>query len=189
MKIKQSKMETPSTATQLASAMQALGMYVGANSEAEHASEANRVGSAIYYHMLLANALLGMVETEAILAESLGVTPAQMRAAHQQALSSAGAESHPVKLFGVLRWRTLRVAGPLAEMAYNREVGRMPLAASHAAEGLQRLLGVCMEEQQPATASPTQMKTELLLAQEALSAASATIDSMLQLIAEVEKLS
>src|SRR5215471_16701815 len=117
MKTRTSKKETPSTATQLASAMQALGMYTGANTEAEHAAEAERVGSAAYYRMLLVNALLGGVETEAIFAESSGVSPAQMHAAHRQALDAAGATDDAVHFLGFLRWRTLRVAGPLREIA------------------------------------------------------------------------
>jgi hypothetical protein len=39
MQMKNRKKETPSTVTQLASAMAALGMYTGENSEAEHTAE------------------------------------------------------------------------------------------------------------------------------------------------------
>src|ERR1700676_24044 len=120
-KFKNRKKDTPSTVTQLASAMAALGMYAGENSAAEHADEAKRLGSADYYRMLLVNALLGMVETDAMLADSGRVTHEQMTAAHRQARVSAGAEETPGNLLGFLRWQTLRVEGPLQEMAQDVE--------------------------------------------------------------------
>jgi hypothetical protein len=188
MKIKNRRNDSPATVTQLAAAMQALGRYTGDNSEAEHTAEAKRLGSAAYYRMLLANALLGIVETEAMLADGSGVTAEQMHAAHRQARMSAGAESDPAKLFGFLRWRTLWVEGPLREIAQNVEVGPVPLAAAHAAEGLQRLLEVCAAGQHPQTASPSALKTDLQLAREALTNAVVNIDIMLRLINAAEKL-
>ncbi len=116
-RIKNRKKETPSTVTQLASAMAALGMYTGENSEAEHTAEAKRLGSADYYRMLLVNALLGMVETDAMLSDSGSVSHEHMLSAHRQARVSAGAEENMRKLLGFLRWQTLRVEGPLREMA------------------------------------------------------------------------
>src|ERR1700694_3050313 len=117
MQMKNQKKETPSTVTQLANAMAALGMYAGENSEAEHTAEAKRLGSADYYRMLLVNALLGMVETDAMLADGAGISPEQMRSAHRQARISAGVEEDPGKLLGFLLWQTLRVEGPLREIA------------------------------------------------------------------------
>lgn len=187
-KIKNRKKDTSSTVTQLAAAMAALGMYTGKNSEAEHAVEAKRLGSVDYYRMLLVNALLGMVETEAMLADSGRVSHEQMRSAHRQARVYAGAEENTSKLLGFLRWQTLRVEGPLREIAQDAATGPLPLAAAHAAEGLQLLLGVCMQGQDLEHASPTTMTTELIAAREALTNAVANIDSMLQLVAEVEDL-
>jgi hypothetical protein len=46
-----------------------------------------------------------------------------------------------------LRWQTLRVGGPLGEIAQNVEARPIPLAAAHAAEGLQKLLGVLPDSQ------------------------------------------
>lgn len=74
MKKQQGKKEEPATVIQLAAAMQALGLYNGQNTEAEHQAEAARMGGAAYYQMLLVNALLGAVETEAMHADSSGVT-------------------------------------------------------------------------------------------------------------------
>ncbi len=182
--------DAPATVTQLAAAMTALGRYKGANTSAEHAAEAARVGSKLYYRMLLANALLGLVEVEAMLCDSAGdVSDAQARVAHGQALTSAGADDDPTKLIGFLRWRTLRVEGPLREMAHNVGVGPIPLAAAHAAEGLQRLLGVAAAGQQPNSgAAPAALKAELTIAREACTNAVANIDIMLRLLQQAEDL-
>jgi hypothetical protein len=110
--------DPPSTIAQLVAATAALGKYRGANSEAEHAAEIARLGSENYYRALLANALLGIVENDALLCESLeGVSADQMLAAHRQALASAGVADTPAKMLAFLRWRTLRIAGPLRESA------------------------------------------------------------------------
>ncbi|MFF4198738.1 DUF6245 family protein [Nonomuraea sp. NPDC001831] len=41
-----------------------------------------------------------------------------------------------------MRWQVLRVAGPLKLVAQAPSTGPVPLAAAHAAEGLQKLLGI-----------------------------------------------
>ena len=92
MKKHKDRKETPSSVIQIATAMQALGLYSGQNTETEHRTEAARLGSDTYYHMLLVNALLGGVEAEALQADSSGVQLEQMMAAHQQALTTSGAE-------------------------------------------------------------------------------------------------
>jgi Family of unknown function (DUF6245) len=187
-KITNRRKDTPSTVAQLASAMAALGMYAGENSDAEHRTEAKRLGGAAYYRMLLVNALLGMVETDAMLADSESASPEQVTSAHRQARLSAGVEEDIRKLLGFLRWQTLRVEGPLREMCQDDAAGPIPLAAAHAAEGLQLLLGVCIQGQDLQNASPTAMKAALISAQEALSNAVANIDIMLQLVAQAEDL-
>jgi hypothetical protein len=188
MKKHKGKKEDPSTVIQLAAAMQALGLYNGQNTEEEHQAEAARMGGAAYYQMLLVNALLGAVETEALHAESSGVTFDQMRAAHQQALQTAGAEDTPGKLMGFLRWRTLRIAGPLRQIAQNEAAGPVPLAAAHAADALQLLLSACAAGQNLAQANPFQMTADLKSARESLINALANLDIMLGLIAQVENL-
>lgn len=180
--------DKPSTVTQLAAALIALGKYSGENSEAEHAAEAKRLGSKDAYQMLLANALMGTVEIDAMFADSAGVSMEQMQAAHHQALASAGVEGDPGKLLHFLQWRTLRVAGPLREIAQNTETGPLPLAAAHAAEGLQRVLAVCAAGQKLESASPSTMTSDLKAAREALVNATANIDIMLQLVAQAEDL-
>jgi len=118
--------DTPSTVKQLAAAMIALGKYTGENSDAEHTAEAKRLGGREAYRILLANALLGIMEIDAMFADSAGVSAEQMQAAHQQALKSAGVEEDPCKLLHFLRWRTLRVEGPLREIAQNTEEHSLP---------------------------------------------------------------
>ncbi len=180
--------DVPATITQLAAAMEALGRYTGTNTELEHAKEAKRLGSKAYYRMMLANALLGLVEGEALVSDGAGVTETQMRSAHHQALTAAGAEDTPGKLMGFLRWRTLRIEGPLREIAQNVEAGPIPLAAAHAAVGLQHLLAVCEAGQDPMNASPTKLTEDLKIAREALTAAVVNMDIMLQLVKQAEDL-
>ena len=180
--------ETPSTVIQLAAAMQALGLYNGQNTEAEHRAEAARIGGDTYYHMLLVNALLGGVETEALQADSSGVKAGQMQAAHQQALTTAGVEDTPEKLMHFLRWRTLRVGGPLRQIAQNKEAGPIPLSAAHAAEALQLLLSACASGQNLAQADPFQMAADLRAARESLVNSLANLDIMLGLIDQIENL-
>ena len=50
-------------------------------------------------------------------------------AAYEQQLATAGAADSPTKRIRFLRWQTLRVAGPLREMAQHVETGPIPLAA------------------------------------------------------------
>jgi len=66
--------DKPSSVTQLAAAMAALGLYRGANTLAEHAAEAKRLGGENAYRVRLANALLGAAQTEAVLAEAIPIS-------------------------------------------------------------------------------------------------------------------
>lgn len=187
-KIKENKNETPFTVEQLIAAMTALGMYTGKNSDNEHQTEAQSLGGMDVYQMFLANALLGMVETNAMLADSTGTATNKIMEAHRQALIAAGAEEDSWKLLQFLRWRVLRVNGSLREIAQNVEVGPLPLAAAHASEGLQLLLGVCAEGQNPLKVSPKDMKKDILTAKESLTYAIANIDIMLRLLSQAEDL-
>jgi len=179
---------TPATVTQLAAALAALGHYEGTNSDTEHAREAARLGGESYYRLLLANALLGHAEGEAVHADGTGLSADQMLAAHRQALAAVGAIDDPAKLLGFLRWRTLRIAGPLRESAQDATTGPVVLAAAHAAEGLQRLLAVCEAGQDSLSASPATLTTDLGAAREALTYALANIDIMLRLVQQADDL-
>ncbi len=127
--------------------MAALEIYRGANTPAQHAAEAKRLGGDNAYHVQLVNALLGAVQTEAVLADSLPISPDARRAAYEQQLKTAGAADNPARRIDFLRWQTLRVAGSLREIAQNVEAGPIPLAAAHAAEGLRQLLSVIADSQ------------------------------------------
>jgi hypothetical protein len=180
----------PATIMQLAAAMAALGAYSGENTEAEHAKEAQRIGGGMdYYRLRMANALLGIVETEAMHSETAGGATEQLLHAHNQALESAGATRSNELLMGFLRWRTLRVAGPLRQIAQDTTTGPIPLAAAHAAEGLQQLLGITADGQRidPDTMSPDAMKDNLRSAKDSLNNAIANVDIMLGLIDEAEE--
>jgi Family of unknown function (DUF6245) len=147
MPIRREPKDTPSSVTQIAAAMAALGLYGGANTPAEHAAEARRLGGDAAYRLRLVNALLGAAQAEALVAESLPVSTDDRLAAYEQQLATAGAADSPTKRIRFLRWQTLRVAGPLREMAQHVETGPIPLAAAHAAEGLQQLLSVIADSQ------------------------------------------
>jgi hypothetical protein len=180
--------EKPFTALQLASAMMALGVYNGENSDIEHKAEAKRLGGMDLYQMFLANALLGHAEANAMLADSMGVSVEHMMESHRQSLVSSGCEEDSRKLLQFLRWRVLRVAGPIREIAQRQEVGPLPLAGAHAAEALQLILDVCAEGQKTLTASPDDMKKNMLSAKESLTYAIGNIDIMLRLIGQAEDL-
>lgn len=188
MKTYTDKKEEPSTVIQIAAAMQALGLYNGQNIEEEHRAEAARIGDEAYYHMLLVNALLGGVEIEALHADSSDLKFGQMQAAHKQALETAGVEDTPEKLMNFLRWRTLRIEGPLRQIVQNEEVGPVPFAAAHAAEALQLLLSACASGQNIAEANLLQMAADLKSARESLTNALVNLDIMIELIEQIENL-
>lgn len=178
--------DKPSSVTQLAAAMAALGLYRGANTPAEHAAEAKRLGGESAYRVRLANALLGAAQTEAVLAEAIPISLEARAAAYEQALITAGAADSPTKRIRFLRWQTLRVGGPLREIAQNVEAGPIPLAAAHAAEGLQQLLSVIADSQ---NVTPDDIERlagpvtgQLRAARESLANAIGNIDILLKLL-------
>lgn len=66
--------------------------------------------------------------------------------------------------------------------------GPVVLAAAHAAEGLQQLLGVCASGQRLESADPVALTKELRTAREALTNAVANLDIMLRLVKQAEGL-
>jgi Family of unknown function (DUF6245) len=181
---------TPATIRELAAAMQALGAYDGENTEAEHEKEAQRLGvGKDYYRLRLANALLGIVETEAMLSEGASPSTELMLHAHQQALDSAGAMDSKEKLLGFLRWRTLRIAGPLRHMAQDRETGPIPVAASWAADALQHMLTISSDghHRDPTTVDSEAIKADLNKAKESLTYAIANLDIIRDFLEQAEE--
>lgn len=180
---------TPATDKELAAAMKALGAYDGDNTDAEHSEQVKIMGKGSdYYRMRLVNALLGIVETEAMLSEGASPSTELMLHAHQQALDSAGAMDSKEKLIEFLRWRTLRIAGPLRLISQDKETGPIPVAASWAAEALQQMLKISADGQHidPATMSPEAIKADIKKAKEALKLALANLDIMLDLMKQIE---
>ncbi len=72
-----------------------------------------RLGEEDAYRVRLANALLGAAQIEALLADAIPLSPEPRTAAYEQQLSTAGAADDPAKRIAFLRWRTLRISGPL----------------------------------------------------------------------------
>jgi Family of unknown function (DUF6245) len=191
MKSTQRVKMTPATIRELAAAMKALGAYDGENTEAEHEKEAQRLGAGKdFYRLRLANALLGIVETEAMLSEGASPSTELMLHAHQQSLDSAGAMDSKEKLLGFLRWRTLRIAGPLRQIAQDHETGPIPVAASWAADALQHMLQISADglHSDPSTISPEAITADLTKAKDSLTYAIANLDIMLTLMTEAEEL-
>jgi hypothetical protein len=176
--------DPPATLTQLAAALAALSHYEGTNSDAEHAQEAARVGGGDFYRLLLVNALLGHVEGVAVHADGMGVSADQMRAAHRQALEVLGVSGDPARLLGFLRWRALRVGDPLRESAQDPTTGPLVLAAAHAAEGLQQLLGLCAAGQELQDVSPQILYRDLQATRDSLTAAVDNLDIMRRMLQE-----
>jgi Family of unknown function (DUF6245) len=129
------------TVEQIGAALAALGCYDGSNTAAEHAAEAARLGGAEAYRVRLVNALLGAVQTQAMLADAVDLYEQARHAAWREQLTSAGALDDPLVRVGFLRWQVLRAGTPLRLIAQNPETGPIPVAAAHAAEGLHVLLG------------------------------------------------
>lgn len=128
--------------------MAALGAYHGKNSKQEHAEEAARLGGPDVYRAKLANALLGVVQANALLTDGTSLDEVSQHAAWEQQLVAAGAGlDDPVKRIEFVRWQVLRAGTPVRLIAQNVEAGPIPVAAAHATEGLQILLGVVAASQ------------------------------------------
>uniref|UniRef100_UPI003F491E8A DUF6245 family protein n=1 Tax=Sphaerisporangium sp. CA-236357 TaxID=3240030 RepID=UPI003F491E8A len=174
--------DQPATAEQLGAALAALGLYDGTGTTAEHAAEAARHGGEGPYRVRLANALLGAVQIEAMLAETVAAGEQDLAAAHHEQLATAGVADDPEKLVGFLRWQALRVSGPLRLIAQDPSTGPIPLAAAHAAEGLQRLLGVIGAGQVPSVEEVKNHVAEIEAARECLVTAIGNVDILLQML-------
>ncbi|WP_031165880.1 DUF6245 family protein [Streptosporangium roseum] len=172
----------PAFAVQLADALTALGLYGGAGTIAEHTMEAARLGGDGPYRMQLANALLGAAQVEAMLAESCATGPEGLAAAHHQQLVTAGVSDDVEKLAGFLRWQVLRVADPLKLVAQEPSTGPIPLAAAHAAEGLQKLLGIAGTGQVPDVEAVKEGVAEMRAARQCLVDAIDNVDILLDML-------
>jgi hypothetical protein len=140
--------EGPATVEQVAAAMAALGLYSGENTPEEHVQEAARLGGADAYRVRMVNALLGVVQAEAAMADGVKLDEEAHHAAWEEQLTAAGAGvDDPVRRLEFIRWQVLRAGTPLRLMAQNHGAGPIPLAAAHAATGLHTLLGVIAASQ------------------------------------------
>lgn len=180
--------EEPATVEQVAAAMDALGFYVGTNNPGEQAAEALRLGGTDAYRMRLVNSLLGAVQTVALLAETIDVDSERRAAAYRQQLVTAGVEEEPDKLMEFLRWQVLRATTPLREIAQRPEAGPIPLAAAHAAQGLQWLLAVVAGGQQPTAANVDDLAANLEAARASLLDAVANVDVLRRMLALADEL-
>lgn len=171
--------------------MASLGMYSGGNTAAEHAEQADACGGLEAYRVRMVNALLGIVQNEAMFADGQHLGAEVMEAAREQQLTSAGAgaaEDPDIRL-GFLRWQILRATTPVRQLAGNPEAGPIPVAAAHAAEALQILLGVIVASHGAVAAGDVDtlaaQTTQLRAASAALDAAKANTEILLGMLGSV----
>lgn len=67
------------------------GMYHGSNTAEEHAQEAARLGGPDAYRVRMVNALLGAVQTEAVMADGVKLDEDAHHAVWEKQLTAAGA--------------------------------------------------------------------------------------------------
>jgi len=108
--------DNPSSVTQLAAAMAALGLYGGATTPAEHAAEARRLGGEDAYRVRLANALLGAARPRRSWPRPFPSAPNRVQPPTNS--SSSLPAPRTIRRRGSpscagLRWQTLRVSSPL----------------------------------------------------------------------------
>ena len=100
----------PVTVEQIGAALAALGLYDGCNTAAEHAAEAARLGGTDAYRVRIVNALLGAVQTQAMLADAVELDEEARHAAWREQLMSAGVWDDPAVRVGFIRSQVLRAA-------------------------------------------------------------------------------
>ncbi len=181
--------DEPATVEQIAAAMAALGLYDGANTAAEHAAEAARLGGVEAYRLRMVNALLGMAQAEAVLAEGIVDDDTARHAAWEQQLVSAGVADDAVRRIGFVRWQVLRAGLPLRLIAQHPETGPIPVAAAHAVTGLHTLLGVIAASQGAVAtgdvATLAAQSEQLRDARQALTDAVGNVDILLDMLRSV----
>jgi hypothetical protein len=183
--------ETPATVEQVGAAMAAIGMYNGSNTAQEHAEEAERLGhGSDAYRVRIVNALLGVAQIEALLADTVELDDEAKHAAWEEQLVAAGAGvEHPVARVEFIRWQVLRAGTPLRLMAQHPETGPIPVAAAHAATGLHILLGVIAASQGAVAIGDVdtlaEQSVQLTEAREALQAAIDNTDLLLNMLKSV----
>jgi hypothetical protein len=137
----------------------------------------------------MANALLGIVQGEALLADSVPLDDADRHAAWEQQLESAGAADDPIKRIEFIRWQVLRAATPLRIISQQGEAGPIPVAAAHAADGLHVLLGVITASQRAVATGDVvtlaAQSPQLRAARESLQLAIRNTDILLDLLGSV----
>lgn len=182
--------QAPVTVEQIAAAMAALGLYDGENAPEEHAEEAARLGGPDAYRVRMVNALLGVVQSEAAVADAVKLGDDARHAAWEEQLKAAGAGlDDPGRRVEFVRWQVLRAGTPLRLMAQNREVGPIPLAAAHAATGLHTLLSVIAASQDAVATGDVEtlaaQADQLQAAREALESAIGNTDVLLKMLKSV----
>ncbi|MFI6586810.1 DUF6245 family protein [Embleya sp. NPDC050493] len=133
----------PASVEQITAALIALGAYNGANTPTGHAQEAARVGGEDVYRIRLLNALLGVVQGQAMSADSRPLDDdAKIGAWDEQYHVIGAGENDLARMIAFMQWQVLRAAMPVRRSAQHPETGPIPIAAAHAFDAVQMLLGV-----------------------------------------------
>ncbi|MEE1806165.1 DUF6245 family protein [Streptomyces sp. BE133] len=128
--------------------MAALRLYSGENTLEEHTEEAARLGCTDAYRVRVVNALLGVVQAEAAMADGVKLDDDARHIAWEEQLKAAGAGlDDQVRRVEFIRWLVLRAGTPLRLMAQNQGAGPIPRASAHAVTGLHMPLGVIAASQ------------------------------------------
>lgn len=140
--------ESQATVDQIAVALAALGGNGEKNFPEKVEEVAARHGSADAHRALMINALLGVVQAQAMMADGMELDMDARQTSWEEQFEAVGAGlEDPALRILFIRWQVLRVVAPIQRMAEDRGVGPIPLAAAQAAIGLHLLFGVITASQ------------------------------------------
>ncbi|MEU1290503.1 DUF6245 family protein [Kitasatospora sp. NPDC005856] len=131
----------PVTVEQISKALTALGYFDHDITPAEHAEFAALNNHPEIYRVRLINALLGLVQKEAMFADGVELDEENQFAAVGEQMKAADAWDDMIFQMSFTGWQVARAMMPLRIHAPLEESGPLPMAAVQAAEGLHVMLG------------------------------------------------
>jgi hypothetical protein len=175
----------------LAAALTALEVDGVACGEDEHLAAVDSLGGPDAYRALLASALLGAAQSEAMVADRLPLSRDSRYAVWQRQLDVAGAGiDDPGRRAELIQWQVRRASAQLPAIAQESRVDPIPLAAAQAAEALQTLLAVAAATRGAVEDGDVRrlaaQATRLREARKALKAAMDNTDVLLGLLGSVD---
>ncbi|MFF2143634.1 DUF6245 family protein [Kitasatospora sp. NPDC058190] len=133
---------TPVTVEQIGAALTALG-FLGDLTAAEHAEYAAQFSDPGIARVRLVNALLGLAQREAMLADVIELDDENRFAALGEQLKAVdGWDNDLAVRMAFIGWQVYRASIPLQLVARDPNSGPIPVAALNAAEGMHSLLSM-----------------------------------------------